>query len=530
MNNSTSASSSLLSSLPTPAPAQAASSPPPDPDTDPFSQELKKAKGQADKAAKPVAASQNKATAAATPTPTVDAGKAKVVVKGAVDAKAGKAIADSTTPVKVVVQAPAAQTAQTQREGEEQLTDNEPGKEAETADAGDAAAGKLQLKNAAADEPNDESEVENAQLHEAANLPATTQTVVTDTPVTKQPAQPKTKAAASDKPAADGDKVAAKTQANVQAAVTDTTAAATVVQTAQAAVAATPASTSMANSTPTSAPTDTKSEQITDSTASSPKGPICAGLTGVAGVAKHSTAKAKVADAATAADDSSDDAASGAAAGATDSSQSASAAVVSTVAASADPKAHGAAPAPATGGGIIPSAAAIGLAGPGMAPASHTSQAGAMPAIPAPPADVHFASSNVQGIVTAIHGQLMPNGGTMSIQLDPPELGALQVTVRIENGVVSASFQTSNSEATQLLTHTLGELKRALETQGVSVERLHVHQTTNTELSSNTSSDDDKQQSASQQGEAQREHQRREMLRRMWRRVSVGNDPLDLVA
>jgi flagellar hook-length control protein FliK len=153
--------------------------------------------------------------------------------------------------------------------------------------------------------------------------------------------------------------------------------------------------------------------------------------------------------------------------------------------------------------------------------------------MPAPSPDVQFAQTNTPTIVTAIHGQLMPNGGTMNIQLDPPELGALQVTVKIENGTISASFATSNAQATQLLSHSLSQLKHALESQGVSVDRLHVHQTAPTENASSSNSNGDgstDKQSASQQGEAQREQQRREMMRRMWRRVAFGSDPLDLVA
>ena len=64
----------------------------------------------------------------------------------------------------------------------------------------------------------------------------------------------------------------------------------------------------------------------------------------------------------------------------------------------------------------------------------------------------------------------------MHIRLDPPELGALQVSVQMKDGVMTATFQTSNDDATKLLSHSLGQLKHALETQGVSVDKLHVTQ------------------------------------------------------
>ncbi len=136
-------------------------------------------------------------------------------------------------------------------------------------------------------------------------------------------------------------------------------------------------------------------------------------------------------------------------------------------------------------------------------------------------------------MVTAITGTLLPNGGTMSIRLDPPELGALQITVKMENGVMSASFQTSSEQATRLLSHNLSQLKNALESQGVSVDRLHVHQASKSEGSSaqNDDSSDGKGKQSSPDGRSpDQDQQRREVLRRMWRRARGDRDPLDLVA
>lgn len=119
----------------------------------------------------------------------------------------------------------------------------------------------------------------------------------------------------------------------------------------------------------------------------------------------------------------------------------------------------------------------------------------------------------------------------MRIRLDPPELGALQVTVRMLDGVMTASFETSNDQATRLLSHSLGQLKQALETQGVSVEKLHVQQAPRNEQAG-ADSDDPRHQRESQSDDerSRQEQQRQEMLRRMWRRLGVGYDPLDMVA
>jgi flagellar hook-length control protein FliK len=127
-----------------------------------------------------------------------------------------------------------------------------------------------------------------------------------------------------------------------------------------------------------------------------------------------------------------------------------------------------------------------------------------------------------------VRSELIPNGGTMHIRLDPPELGALQVTVRMIDGAMTASFETSTDQATKLLSHSLGQLKTALETQGVSVERLHVQQSPRDQQSSSNS--DDRRQSRQEDASARQEQQRREMLRRMWRRLGMIHDPLDMVA
>ena len=135
----------------------------------------------------------------------------------------------------------------------------------------------------------------------------------------------------------------------------------------------------------------------------------------------------------------------------------------------------------------------------------------------APSTDAPFIETNHQPIVQAVHSQLLPNGGTMQIRLDPPELGALQVTVHMRDGVMTASFETSNDQATRLLSHTMGQLKTALETAGVSVEKMHVQQSPRQD--SRSSSEDSQQQKHDadpQQQQSRHEQQRREVLNRLW--------------
>jgi flagellar hook-length control protein FliK len=153
---------------------------------------------------------------------------------------------------------------------------------------------------------------------------------------------------------------------------------------------------------------------------------------------------------------------------------------------------------------------------------------------PPPAREAAFATANHQQIVMGIRGQLLPDGGTMHIRLAPPELGELHVSVEVSQGTIAAAFATSNDQATRLLTHSLGQLKDALETTGITVGRLQVAQVSakssgeGSQSASDRQSPDDNQTPDDNPAQA-RDQQRRELLRRMWQRVT-GRDDLDLVA
>ncbi len=145
---------------------------------------------------------------------------------------------------------------------------------------------------------------------------------------------------------------------------------------------------------------------------------------------------------------------------------------------------------------------------------------------PAPPTtEAHFIETNHSEIVKSVQGHLLPDGGAMRIRLDPPQLGEMLIHVDVRNGVVAATLQTTNDEATRLLGHSLSQLKQTLESGGVVVDKLQVQQV----APSSHSSGQDLSQQLPDQG-AFHDQQRREMLRRLWRRVANGNDELDLLA
>jgi len=156
------------------------------------------------------------------------------------------------------------------------------------------------------------------------------------------------------------------------------------------------------------------------------------------------------------------------------------------------------------------------------------------PAAPddATPPELRFAAANHDNIVKSMRADVLPNGGSMRIRLDPPQLGALQVTVQIRDGMITAAFETSNDEATKLLGHSLNQLKAVLESHGVGVEKLQVQQAPRDERPGGAAPDDHNssrdQHPQDRDHAARHEQQRRDMLRRMWRRLSGVPDPLDV--
>ncbi len=164
----------------------------------------------------------------------------------------------------------------------------------------------------------------------------------------------------------------------------------------------------------------------------------------------------------------------------------------------------------------------------------------AKPALAATPAqqataqarpEVHFADTNHPSIVQGITGRLMPTGGTMQLRLNPPELGVMQITVNIKDGLMTASFQTSNDQATQLLSHSLHELRNMLESQGMAVQKLQVQQQPAQNFDSKgqgTNSQSQQQQQAMHDQSGRQEQQRKDLIQRMWAKLGVGSDPLDV--
>lgn len=96
----------------------------------------------------------------------------------------------------------------------------------------------------------------------------------------------------------------------------------------------------------------------------------------------------------------------------------------------------------------------------------------------------HAAGRILRGL-TAMVGQ---NGGTMTMRLDPPELGALRIQMTISNGTVSANFAANEGAARSLLEQNMGQLRTALESQGLIVDKLSIQTAHSSQNSAHTGS------------------------------------------
>jgi flagellar hook-length control protein FliK len=87
---------------------------------------------------------------------------------------------------------------------------------------------------------------------------------------------------------------------------------------------------------------------------------------------------------------------------------------------------------------------------------------------PAAPADT------MDQIVFGLKAKLDARTGKAEILLNPPNLGAMKVSISLDNGTLIADFQSASSLVRDLLKGNLEKLKTVLQDQGVAVDRLSV--------------------------------------------------------
>ena len=114
---------------------------------------------------------------------------------------------------------------------------------------------------------------------------------------------------------------------------------------------------------------------------------------------------------------------------------------------------------------ILPGPAVSGLTGEQSLP---------MPEISEPESDSPDAR-NAARIASGLQSLSNHRGGTVTVRLAPPQLGAVRIQLQLQGAAVSAVLLTETASAGALLEQYLGQLRVALEVQGLSVERLNVH-------------------------------------------------------
>jgi flagellar hook-length control protein FliK len=91
------------------------------------------------------------------------------------------------------------------------------------------------------------------------------------------------------------------------------------------------------------------------------------------------------------------------------------------------------------------------------------------------PADLADDRRFAPQIVRGLNAMVNQRGGSMSLRLDPPELGELRVHMNIARGTVTADFTAATQQAQSLLDRHMTALRQSLESHGLTVERLTVH-------------------------------------------------------
>ncbi|MEM9109611.1 MAG: flagellar hook-length control protein FliK [Planctomycetota bacterium] len=113
-------------------------------------------------------------------------------------------------------------------------------------------------------------------------------------------------------------------------------------------------------------------------------------------------------------------------------------------------------------------------------------------------------SLNTARLTRGLANAVQQRGGAVTLRLTPPEMGTVRIQMQITGTNVSASFHAESSSAQTLLTTQLAQLRSALESKGMSVDRLSVQPMAATAASQNTNQSQN-QSDTQQQGQSQQQ-------------------------
>lgn len=91
-----------------------------------------------------------------------------------------------------------------------------------------------------------------------------------------------------------------------------------------------------------------------------------------------------------------------------------------------------------------------------------------------PHATTNPQQENVARVAKGLYAAASAGGGAVTLRLSPPEMGIVRVEMQLQQGVVRAKLLAEQDSARDLLGQRVGELRLALERQGLVVERLQV--------------------------------------------------------
>ena len=90
------------------------------------------------------------------------------------------------------------------------------------------------------------------------------------------------------------------------------------------------------------------------------------------------------------------------------------------------------------------------------------------------PGDDTRGAGNLSRVMRGLQTIVNQRGGSLSLRLYPPAMGAVRIRMSMMDGVVRVTLIAYQSQARALLTQQIHQLRDALETQGLSVDRLQV--------------------------------------------------------
>lgn len=151
--------------------------------------------------------------------------------------------------------------------------------------------------------------------------------------------------------------------------------------------------------------------------------------------------------------------------------------------------------------------------------AAQTATADVLDAATIAPISRQVAQQVEQGLLSTVKG-----GGTrLDLQLNPQELGTINITLSVRNGEVSAIIRSEKTETADMINRQADAIRTNLEQQGIKVDKVEVRQESSQEQNSTTWQD------FNQHNTQQEEDARREELARLKNLATVRNSSSNAV-